>query len=387
MRLPVVSVALALTAFACAPQDEGSDDPIAEDSHSPESALDDLASGKADSAACSGIITPDQGDFGYKVALTFDDGPNLESTPLVLDVLKKHHAPATFFTVGRAINGPQAVALVQRMLAEGHLVGSHSNSHPNFKAISTASQLAEITRSEAALATAGITPVWFRFPYGNGTCAATDRVHADGMTVVGWQFGSDDWCFNAGNGYCSPRSYKYMPDSYRHDQIGWLRHEVARNHGGVMLNHDSHMYTAQHLDEWLTLLEGMGYSFVRLDDASIFPRLNGQTPPPPPFVGTACTEDSGCAFTSGGARAACYAYSVDDTLDGFCTLPCQGYCPDKTGAAPTFCATIDGAGKCVSKAGPLNDDCAKIPGTTPRAIARFVGGSGAPAATATVCVP
>jgi peptidoglycan/xylan/chitin deacetylase (PgdA/CDA1 family) len=63
-----------------------------------------------------------------EVVLTFDDGPHPYATPKVLDLLKKYRLPATFFLVGRAINA-KTYSLVQRMVAEGHTLGSHSYNH------------------------------------------------------------------------------------------------------------------------------------------------------------------------------------------------------------------------------------------------------------------
>jgi peptidoglycan/xylan/chitin deacetylase (PgdA/CDA1 family) len=62
------------------------------------------------------------------VVLTFDDGPHPGKTPKVLDLLAKHEMPATFFLVGRAIS-KKTFHLVQRMVAEGHTLGSHSYNH------------------------------------------------------------------------------------------------------------------------------------------------------------------------------------------------------------------------------------------------------------------
>ncbi|MDD3268466.1 MAG: polysaccharide deacetylase family protein [Syntrophomonadaceae bacterium] len=64
------------------------------------------------------------------VSLTFDDGPDPKNTPVVLDVLKKHHTSATFFLVGsRAEDNP---ALVKRIVDEGHEIGNHSMSHTDY---------------------------------------------------------------------------------------------------------------------------------------------------------------------------------------------------------------------------------------------------------------
>ena len=64
-----------------------------------------------------------------KIALTFDDGPDPEWTPQILDILKAKHVPATFFVIGS--NMEAHPSLVQRILAEGHEVGNHTYTHPN----------------------------------------------------------------------------------------------------------------------------------------------------------------------------------------------------------------------------------------------------------------
>ncbi|RZF65784.1 glycosyltransferase [Sphingomonas populi] len=69
---------------------------------------------------------------GYKpgyVALTFDDGPDPTWTPKILDILKAEHVPATFFVIGE--NALTQRSLLERMVREGHEVGSHSYTHPN----------------------------------------------------------------------------------------------------------------------------------------------------------------------------------------------------------------------------------------------------------------
>src|SRR5262249_34043027 len=70
-----------------------------------------------------------------KVALTFDDGPSAEWTPKILDILKQKGVKATFFIVGS--NGETNPSLVQRILAEGHEIGSHTFTHPNLGEVST----------------------------------------------------------------------------------------------------------------------------------------------------------------------------------------------------------------------------------------------------------
>jgi peptidoglycan/xylan/chitin deacetylase (PgdA/CDA1 family) len=64
-----------------------------------------------------------------KIYLTFDDGPIEEVTPQVLDILKQYNATATFFCIGKNIHAHPDI--FQRLMAEGHTVGNHTQDHPN----------------------------------------------------------------------------------------------------------------------------------------------------------------------------------------------------------------------------------------------------------------
>ncbi|PKN48966.1 MAG: hypothetical protein CVU63_03475, partial [Deltaproteobacteria bacterium HGW-Deltaproteobacteria-20] len=73
---------------------------------------------------------------------------------------------------------------------------------------------------------------------------------------------------------------------------------------------------------------------------------------------------------------------------GYCSLACNGYCPDKAGMAPTFCVSLDGnSGQCVPKSSVENGYCADLPGTTAQSMGRYIGTSTASATSADVCVP
>ncbi len=99
-----------------------------------------------------------------------------------------------------------------------------------------------------------------------------------------------------------------------------------------------------------------------------------------PWIGTACTSDSACGYTGG------FCFIPTGRTSGFCSLACEGFCPDRTGHPTTFCvAKATGGGMCTVVAGPLDHDCADLPGTQPFEMDRYVGASSAPAATATVC--
>ncbi len=100
------------------------------------------------------------------LSLTFDDGPDPEVTPKVLDTLKANNLKATFFLIGRKLEGNED--LVRRMIGEGHIIGTHSFSHSKWfdffaprimkkEFRVTAEKISEIT---------GKKPLLFRPPYG-----------------------------------------------------------------------------------------------------------------------------------------------------------------------------------------------------------------------------
>jgi len=345
----------------------------------------EIASGKADNQACSGTLMADRTDLNRRIALTFDDGPNPETTPQVLEVLAAHNVKATFFVKGAELSSAAARDLVRRELREGHLVGNHSQSHLNLAKVTASTLRTEVETERDTLASLGIEPYFFRFPYGLATCSAAATVRGYGYHIVGWHVDSGDWCYAENNGYCSPQTFDWVPDQYRRDITGYVLSQARNKDGGVILFHDVHAYTARKLDEILTRLERDGFTFVRLDDLSTFPQLNGGSAPSGPWIGSPCTGDAGCTFSAGGKTGYCLTFAAGGESHGFCSLECEGYCPDRTGAVATFCvATAEGKGACMRKD---ESGCGAVPGTSSATAERYVGTSGASAATATVCAP
>ena len=107
-------------------------------------------------------------------------------------------------------------------------------------------------------------------------------------------------------------------------------------------------------------------------------------PPKEAWIGSACSTDGDCSFSAGGKAAACLKADAKSSL-GFCSIGCEGYCPDKAGANRTFCASWNGGGRCMAKVGPENGDCSDVPGTQSKLTKRFLGTSSATAAEASVC--
>ena len=85
------------------------------------------------------------------VALTFDDGPDPRCTPRILDILRQYHVKATFFVEGRFVRAYPGLA--RRILAEGHVLGNHTDTHPYLNRQSAEDVRAEINGCDRALQT------------------------------------------------------------------------------------------------------------------------------------------------------------------------------------------------------------------------------------------
>ena len=99
------------------------------------------------------------------VSLTFDDGPSPETTPLLMDMLKRYNVPATHFVIGaKAKAHPE---LVDRMLSQGHTLGNHTMNHDVFIMLKSSKRLGqEIEQCTNVLEAHGVSPLMFRPPVG-----------------------------------------------------------------------------------------------------------------------------------------------------------------------------------------------------------------------------
>ncbi|WP_057937567.1 polysaccharide deacetylase family protein [Algoriphagus resistens] len=126
------------------------------------------------------------------VLLSFDDGPDPVNTPLVLDILKKHDATAMFFLIGKKIQGNEA--LIRRMHAEGHLLGSHSYSHdPMIGLWGRKKTTLDISAGHEVLQT--VVPEagnWYRPPFGVTNPTIAFALRKCGLQAVGWTVRSYD---------------------------------------------------------------------------------------------------------------------------------------------------------------------------------------------------
>lgn len=128
------------------------------------------------------------------VALTFDDGPDAEKTPKVLDVLQEFNIKACFFCIGKNIKDNEA--LVKRMIDEGHLVGNHSYNHNfSFTLRSTQSVHNDLVKCDETIFDAVNVKIdLFRPPYGVTNPMIAKASKKMNYTNIGWSIRSLDTC-------------------------------------------------------------------------------------------------------------------------------------------------------------------------------------------------
>lgn len=217
------------------------------------------------------------------VALTFDDGPKVETTPIVLDFLKQNQIPATFFINGNNVSdletNPEAVALIKRAYQEGHTIGSHTYYHANlFDAIQKGTMEMNIDMmTDKIEQIIGVKPAYFRPPEGCGGYDPTpedkdknDKVQkylgAAGYSVIMWGADTRDW---------------ENQENVAKD-IETLTADMALNNGAqgyVVLMHDVHANSANlALPQVVEFLKGKGFTFVTLEECLGIPAYQNAQP-------------------------------------------------------------------------------------------------------------
>ena len=199
---------------------------------------------------------------GQYIAMTFDDGPHKTNTPRLLDMLKERHIHATFFLVGENVVENQEI--VKRILAEGHEIGNHSWSHPNFMVMNDASVRDQLQKTQDAIKNAcGVTPKIMRPPYGAFTTRQKNWAHGEwGFTVILWDVDPEDW--------------KYRNAEHVKKEI--LKAAVS---GTIVLSHDIHKTTVDAMPEVLDTLAARGFKFVTVSELISMDRPKAKATPAP----------------------------------------------------------------------------------------------------------
>ncbi|MCR5458262.1 MAG: polysaccharide deacetylase family protein [Acetatifactor sp.] len=185
------------------------------------------------------------------IYLTFDCGYENGNTEAILDALKKHRAPATFFVVGHYLES--APELVKRMVAEGHAVGDHTYHHPDMSKISdlaTFQKEMDDVRTKFFEVTGQEMPAYYRPPQGKYNTENLQMAKELGYATFFWSLAYVDWNVN--------------DQPTREEAFSKL---TTRIHpGAIVLLHNTSKTNAEILDDLLAKWEEMGYSFAPLSE-------------------------------------------------------------------------------------------------------------------------
>jgi len=229
---------------------------------------------------------------GYKpkqLALTFDDGPDGQWTPKILDILKAKHVPATFFVIGE--NALAHPFLLKRILAQGSEIGNHSYTHPNMALISDRGAHIEINATQRLVeAYTGRSMRLFRAPYfGDAEPTTNDELEPallaqkSGYAIVGLHIDTEDWQRPGvqaiiDNAISQVQAYDPKLNGTDDDPSG------QKKAGNIVLLHDSggdRAETVAALPIIIDRLRAMGYTFVPvsalagLTPAQVNPKISG----------------------------------------------------------------------------------------------------------------
>ncbi len=185
------------------------------------------------------------------IYLTFDCGFENGNTQPILDALKKHDAPATFFVVGHYLES--APDLVKRMVEEGHTVGNHTYHHPDMSQIFDPSSFRK-EMDDVAIKFKDITgqdlAMYYRPPQGKYSTVNLQMAKDMGYTTFFWSLAYVDW----------------NQDSQPSHEEAFQKLTGRVHPGAIVLLHNTSKTNGEILDELLTKWEEMGYSFRPLSD-------------------------------------------------------------------------------------------------------------------------
>jgi len=199
----------------------------------------------------------------------------------VLDALDAHRITALVFANGAKLQ-PHLEPLMDEVVRRGHLIGSHTYSHPSLNRLSVEEYGADIVHNDAAIASWMTTPKYFRFPYleTGATREARDaiaKVLADhGYRNVPVTVDSDDWDFNTRFTRAAKAGDEAAAAACADDYVAFVlqsgaearslaREKLGREIHHVLLLHLNYL-NSLHLDRLLTALEKDGWSFAGVDE-------------------------------------------------------------------------------------------------------------------------
>ena len=181
--------------------------------------------------------------MGKVVYITFDDGPTLDGTEHILEILDRYSVKATFFCCGK--NADEHPDLLKKISDAGHVVGYHSYSHLDILKTKSSEWLADVERKSAV---SGL--MLFRPPYGRILFRHYRKLKSK-YKFVFWDV----------------MSYDYDPKRSPETIMDMLRKSVRE--GSVVVFHDnakSMKNTLAVLPQFIEMMREKGYSFEAIDN-------------------------------------------------------------------------------------------------------------------------
>lgn len=186
------------------------------------------------------------------VALTFDDGPDKDSTIKIIRILNKYNVPGTFFFIGNQMD--KYSETVNAALTDGHTIVNHSWAHLRSTDSSIDELIEEVKRTQNSIDSFTTSPKLFRPPYGLVNDEQMPELIDTGFKVVAWSIDSMDWYFTN-----SEDIVTCVVDAIHPGAI------VLMHSAGGSSNRQA---TIDALPKIIETLQNLGYSFVTLDELS-----------------------------------------------------------------------------------------------------------------------
>lgn len=188
--------------------------------------------------------------YKKQVALTFDDGPDNNYTPKILDILEKEHIKATFFVVGTMAK--RYPSSLKRIYDDGHIVANHSWNHPILSKMPVPAVLKQIEDTNNVVTSViGKTPLLVRPPYGALNKNLESAIGNKGYKLIYWNVDTLDWNNQTADKIVATVKKEMKP-------------------GSIILQHsagaESIQDTVDALPKLIAFLRDQNYEFVTIDD-------------------------------------------------------------------------------------------------------------------------
>ena len=181
-----------------------------------------------------------------KVAISFDAAWGAEKTPQILDLMKKYNIKTTFFLVGFWVD--KHPDMVKRIVAEGHEIGNHSATHPDFRKLPKEKIIEELKiTNDKIKALTGKDTTLFRPPFGEYNNNVIETSNTEGYQVLKWSVDSLDW--------------KDLSPEQMYKRVA-----VDIQPGDLVLFHNNGKYTVEALPNIIEKIQKDGFKIVPISE-------------------------------------------------------------------------------------------------------------------------